>query len=161
MKILGIDPGLIQTGFGLINIKNNNEIKLIDYGVIRPLLDDVLANRLLTIFDDICEIIKIHHPHIFVIEDIFYGKNVKSAMRLGQARGAAMVAAASKEIPIYEYSARKVKQSITGNGNAHKQQVQFMVKARLQMDKLPEPIDASDALAVALCHQYQFRGKDL
>ena len=161
MKILGIDPGLIQTGFGLINIKNNNEIKLIDYGIIKPLLKDTLPKRLLTIFDDICEIIKIHKPQIFVIEDIFYGKNVKSAMRLGQARGAAMVAAASNEIPIYEYSARKVKQSMTGNGNAHKEQVQFMVKARLGMDIMPEPIDASDALAVALCHQSQFRNMDL
>ena len=161
MKILGIDPGLIQTGFGLINIKNNNEIKLIDYGIIKPLLKDTLPKRLLTIFYDICEIIKIHKPQIFVIEDIFYGKNVKSAMRLGQARGAAMVAAASNEIPIYEYSARKVKQSMTGNGNAHKEQVQFMVKARLGMDIMPEPIDASDALAVALCHQYQMRNMDL
>ena len=161
MKILGIDPGLIQTGFGLINIKNSNEIKLIDYGIIKPLLKDTLPKRLLTIFDDICEIIKIHKPQIFVIEDIFYGKNVKSAMRLGQARGAAMVAAASNEIPIYEYSARKVKQSMTGNGNAHKEQVQFMVKARLEMDIMPEPIDASDALAVALCHQYQMRNMDL
>ena len=78
-------------------------------------------------------------------------------MRLGQARGASMVAAASKKIPIYEYSARKVKQSITGNGNAHKHQVQFMVKAKLQMDYLPEPLDAADALAVALCHHHQFR----
>jgi len=161
LKILGIDPGLIQTGFGLINIKNNNEIKLIDYGIIKPLLKDTLPKRLLTIFYDICEIIKIHKPQIFVIEDIFYGKNVKSAMRLGQARGAAMVAAASNEIPIYEYSARKVKQSMTGNGNAHKEQVQFMVKARLGMDIMPEPIDASDALAVALCHQYQMRNMDL
>jgi len=161
LKILGIDPGLIQTGFGLINIKNNNEIKLIDYGVIKPLLKDTLSKRLLTIFNDICEIIKIHKPQIFVIEDIFYGKNVKSAMRLGQARGAAMVAAAFNEVPIYEYSARKVKQSITGNGNAHKEQVQFMVKARLGMDIMPEPIDASDALAVALCHQSQFKNMDL
>ena len=161
MKILGIDPGLIQTGFGLINIKNNNEIKLIDYGIIKPLLKDTLPKRLLTIFYDICEIIKIHKPQIFVIEDIFYGKNVKSAMRLGQARGAAMVAAASNEISIYEYSARKVKQSMTGNGNAHKEQVQFMVKARLGMDIMPEPLDASDALAVALCHQYQMRNMDL
>jgi crossover junction endodeoxyribonuclease RuvC len=161
LKILGIDPGLIQTGFGLINIKNDNEIKLIDYGIIKPLLKDTLPKRLLTIFYDICEIIKIHKPQIFVIEDIFYGKNVKSAMRLGQARGAAMVAAASNEIPIYEYSARKVKQSMTGNGNAHKEQVQFMVKARLGMDIMPEPIDASDALAVALCHQYQMRNMDL
>ena len=160
MKIIGIDPGLVQTGFGIINI-SNNQTTLIDYGIIKPKIKDTLANRLLTIFNDVCELISSYNPQIFVIEEVFYGKNVKSAMRLGQARGASMVAAASKNIPIYEYSARKVKQSITGNGNAHKTQVQFMVKAKLQMDHNPEPIDAADALAIALCHDHQFRTADL
>ena len=160
MKILGVDPGLIQTGFGIINVRDNETI-LLDYGIIKPSQKDNLSNRLLTIFEDVCNIIIDFNPHVFAIEDIFYGKNVKSAMRLGQARGASMVAAATKKIPIYEYSARKVKQSITGNGNAHKSQVQFMVKATLQMDHNPEPMDASDALAVALCHDHQFKRADL
>jgi len=160
LKILGVDPGLIQTGFGIINVRDNQST-LVDYGVIKPSSKDDLAKRLLTIFDDVCKVIKDFHPQVFAIEDIFYGKNVKSAMRLGQARGASMVAAASIQIPIYEYSARKVKQSLTGNGNAHKTQVQFMVKATLQMDHIPEPMDASDALAVALCHDHQFRMEDL
>ena len=160
MKILGVDPGLIQTGFGIISVRDNHRT-LIDYGIIKPSPKDTLANRLLVIFNDICKIIMDFSPEVFVIEDIFYGKNVKSAMRLGQARGASMVAAASKQIPIYEYSARKVKQSLTGNGNAHKTQVQFMVKAKLQMDHNPEPMDASDSLAVALCHDHQFRMADL
>ena len=157
---MGVDPGLIQTGFGIINVGDNESI-LIDYGIIKPSPKDNLANRLLTIFNDVCKIITDFKPQVFAIEDIFYGKNVKSAMRLGQARGASMVAAASKQIPIYEYSARKVKQSLTGNGNAHKNQVQFMVKAKLQMYHNPEPMDASDALAVALCHDNQFRIADL
>jgi len=157
---LGIDPGLIQTGFGLISVRDNQST-LIDYGIIKPAPKDNLAARLLTIFNDVCKIITDFSPQVFAIEDIFYGKNVKSAMRLGQARGASMVAAASKQIPIYEYSARKVKQSLTGNGNAHKDQVQFMVKATLKMDHIPEPMDASDALAVALCHDHQFRMADL
>ena len=160
MIILGVDPGLIQTGFGIISVRDDQST-LVDYGIIKPSSKDNLANRLLTIFSDICKIIKDFNPHIFAIEDIFYGKNVKSAMRLGQARGASMVAAASVQIPIYEYSARKVKQSLTGNGNAHKNQVQFMVKATLQMDHIPEPMDASDALAVALCHDHQFKLADL
>ena len=160
MKIIGIDPGLVQTGYGIINV-SNNQIGLIDYGIIKPPPKEPLANRLLTIFNDVSEIISNYNPQIFAIEDVFYGKNIKSAMRLGQARGASMVAAASKEIPIYEYSARKVKQSITGHGNAHKTQVQFMVKAKLQMDHNPEPIDAADALAIALCHDHQFRMADL
>ena len=160
MKIIGIDPGLVQTGYGIINV-SNNQISLIDYGIIKPPPKDPLANRLHTIFNDVCEIISNYNPQIFAIEEVFYGKNVKSAMRLGQARGASMVAAASKGIPIYEYSARKVKQSVTGNGNAHKTQVQFMVKAKLQMDYNPEPMDAADALAIALCHDHQFRMADL
>ena len=160
MKIIGIDPGLVHTGFGIINV-NNNQTTLIDYGVIKPTPKDTLATRLFTIFNDVCEIISNYNPQIFAIEEVFYGKNVKSAMRLGQARGASMVAAASKKIPIYEYSARKVKQSLTGNGNAHKSQVQFMVKAKLQMDHNPEPMDAADALAVALCHDHQFRMADI
>ena len=157
---MGVDPGLIQTGFGIISVRDNQKT-LIDYGIIKPSPKDNLSNRLLTIFNDVCKIITDFKPQVFAIEDIFYGKNVKSAMRLGQARGASMVAAASKQIPIYEYSARKVKQSLTGNGNAHKNQVQFMVKATLQMDHIPEPLDASDALAVALCHDHQFRMADL
>ena len=160
MKIIGIDPGLVQTGFGIINVRKN-QVSLLDYGIIKPTQKDTLARRLLTIFNDVCEIISKYNPHIFAIEEVFYGKNVKSAMRLGQARGASMVAAASKGISIYEYSARKVKQSITGNGNAHKTQVQFMVKAKLKMAHHPEPIDAADALAIALCHDHQFRIADL
>ena len=160
MKIIGIDPGLVQTGFGIINVRDN-QVSLIDYGIIKPSHKDTLANRLLTIFNDVCEIVSNCNPQVFAIEDVFYGKNVKSAMRLGQARGAAMVAAAIKGIPIYEYSARKVKQSVTGNGNAHKSQIQFMVKAKLQMDHNPEPMDAADALAIALCYDHQFRMADL
>ena len=157
---MGVDPGLIQTGFGIISVRDNKST-LIDYGIIKPSSKDNLANRLFTIFNDVCKIIIDFKPQVFAIEDIFYGKNIKSAMRLGQARGASMVAAASEQIPIYEYSARKVKQSLTGNGNADKNQVQFMVKTTLQMDHMPEPLDASDALAVALCHNHQFRMADL
>ena len=102
-----------------------------------------------------------HNPSVFSIEEIFYSNNIKSSLLLGHARGTAIAAASIQDIIIYEYSARKVKQSITGNGNAHKEQVQFMVKARLGMDVMPEPIDASDALAVALCHQSQFKNMDL
>ena len=160
MKIIGIDPGLVQTGYGIINV-SNNQTSLIDYGIIKPPQKDSLANRLLTIFNDVCEIISSYNPQILAIEEVFFGKNVKSAMRLGQARGASMVAAASKGIPIYEYSARKVKQSVTGNGNAHKTQVQFMVKVKLKMAHNPEPMDAADALAIALCHNHQFKMADL
>ena len=156
MKILGIDPGLVQTGYGIIDIIQH-EPQVLDYGVVKPKVDGGLASRLLTIFEDVSEIINTHKPSVFSIEDVFYGKNVKTALRLGQARGAAMVAAASLGLSIHEYSARKIKQAVTGNGNAHKDQVQFMVKATLKMDRLPKPNDASDALATAICPFQQFR----
>tara|TARA_B100000945_G_C20426702_1_gene620941 strand:- start:6028 stop:6510 length:483 start_codon:yes stop_codon:yes gene_type:complete len=160
MIILGIDPGLIQTGFGVIDINNDIPL-LVDYGVVKPIQKDPLALRLLTIYKDVVEIINKYHPIVCAIEDVFYGKNIKSTLLLGQARGAAMVAAGSRDISIFEYSARKVKQSITGNGNAHKEQVQFMVKAKLKLNSLPEPMDAADALAIALCHNHQFRIGDI
>ncbi len=160
MRILGIDPSLVQTGFGIISVMDNNP-ELVDYGIIRPDAKGKLSSRLLTIYQDVKQIIKDYRPTVFSIEDVFYGKNVKSALLLGQARGAALVAGATAEIPIYEYSPRKVKQALTGNGNAQKEQVQFMVKASLNMQELPEPIDASDALAIALCHFQQFRIADL
>ena len=160
MRILGIDPGLIQTGFGIIHV-DDKSISMLDYGIIKPNPKDTLSNRLLTIFEDVGQIISNYNPKIFAIEEVFYGKNIKSTLRLGQARGSAMVAAASKKMIIHEYSARKVKQAVTGNGNAHKAQVQFMVKAKLKMNHMPEPIDAADALAIALCHENQFRKEGL
>ena len=160
MKILGIDPGLVQTGFGVISVNGSN-FSLVDYGIIKPDTKVDLSHRLLTIHQDISSIIDDYFPNIIVIEDIFYGKNIKSALKLGQARGVAMVAAAARNLPIHEYSARKVKQAITGNGNATKEQLQFMVKAILNLDSLPSPIDASDALAIAICHCQQFRENNL
>ena len=102
-----------------------------------------------------------YKPNIMVIEEVFYGKNVKSALLLGHARGVPMVCASKYKIPVFEYSARKIKQSITGNGNAHKTQVKFMIMKELELKVFNAPIDASDALAIALCHLYQLNLKDL
>ena len=108
-----------------------------------------------------CEIINKYNPTIISIEEVFYGKNVKSTLLLGQARGAAMLAAASKNVSIFEYSARKIKQSVTGNGNATKDQVKFMIRSILNIKNLDIPTDASDALAIALCHHQQLRTNEL
>ena len=156
MKILGIDPGLRQTGYGLIAFKNDT-IKLVDYGVIKTDNKTSTPDRLLTIFNDMSTIIHKFNPHKFVIEDIFYSINVKTTIALGQARASAILAAASNNVSIAEYSTRKIKQALTGNGNSTKEQVQFMVKSILKIDFLPEPIDASDALATAICYSTQFR----
>ena len=160
MRILGIDPGLTKTGFGIINIKNE-KVNLIDYGIIKPKAQDKLEKRLLTIFNDISEIINSYHPTVICIEEVFYGKNFKSALLLGQARGAAMLSAASKNINIFEYSAKKIKQSVTGNGNAKKEQVRFMVTSILNIKNMDIPLDASDALAITLCHFQQFKVNEL
>jgi len=160
MRILGIDPGLTTTGFGIIEI-NNEVLSLIDFGIIKPKKTDKLERRLLTIFNDMSEIINKYNPTIVSIEEVFYGKNVKSALLLGQARGAAMLSAASSRVMIFEYSAKKIKQSVTGNGNASKDQVKFMVGSILNIKNLNISSDASDALAIALCHYQQFKIDEL
>ena len=154
MKVLGIDPGLGNTGYGVVSAVNNN-FELIDFGVIKTNSKDKLANRLQIIFNEISQLINDHKPTIFSIEEIFYSKNVKSSLLLGHARGVAMAAASVNNILVYEYAARKIKQSLTGNGNAHKDQVQFMVKNLLKMNEAPKSNDASDALGIALCYLLQ------
>ena len=160
MNILGIDPGLGTTGYGVI-MSVNNKVKLIDYGTIKTSTKDTLAQRLKIIFDNISNLIDIHKPSVFSIEEIFYSNNVKSSLLLGHARGVAMAAASIKNIMIYEYSAKKVKQSLTGNGNAHKDQVKFMVKNLLKLNVPPKSNDASDALAIGLCYTFQNKLEDL
>jgi len=160
MIIIGIDPGLVKTGYGIISIKNEKP-KLIDFGIISPDSSDTISNRLFTIFSDIEQLISTYSPSVFSIEDIFYSKNFKSAMLLGQARGAAVLVAAKYKLPIFEYSAKKVKQSITGNGNADKTQVQYMIMKILNIKTTSMPLDASDALGIALCHLNQLKVNEL
>lgn len=154
MNVLGIDPGLVNTGYGIISSINNN-FELIDYGVIKTNSKDKLSNRLKIIFNEVSQLIKQYNPKVLSIEEIFYSKNVKSSLLLGHARGVAMAAASVNEILVYEFAARKVKQSLTGNGNAHKNQVRFMVKNLLKMNEAPKSEDASDALGIALCYMFQ------
>ena len=160
MKVLGIDPGLGTTGFGLIS-STNDKFNLIDFGIIKTSPKDSLSNRLKIIFENISTLIDEYNPTVFSIEEIFYSNNVKSSLLLGHARGAAITAAATKNILIYEYSAKKVKQSLTGNGNAHKDQVKFMVKNLLKLKTPPKSNDSSDALAIALCYTLQSKINEL
>ena len=160
MIILGIDPGLRVTGFGILSTKND-KTEVIDYGVIEPNNKETLSKRLYSIYTDIEELIKVFSPNILAIEDIFYGRNVKSAFYLGQARGIAMMCAAKHNMPVFEYSAKKVKQAITGNGNADKTQLQYKIKQIFNLKHLPTPLDASDAIGIALCHINQIKLNDL
>lgn len=147
--ILGIDPGSRVTGYGLIN-SIGNKLEFVACGCVRT-ESASQPERLLTIFNGICQVIEEFSPQQSAIEEIFMGRNAASALKLGQARGSAMVACLHHELPVAEYSARKVKQAVVGSGGADKLQVQHMVKALLSIsDNIAE--DAADALAVAICH---------
>ena len=151
--ILGIDPGTTVMGFGLIKVVNKkmqflqlNELNLKKYD------DHYLKLKL--IFERTVELIDTHHPDEIAIEAPFYGKNVQSMLKLGRAQGVAMAAGLSREVPITEYSPKKIKMAITGNGNASKDQVAKMLQSLLQLKELPKNLDATDGLAAAVCHFY-------
>ncbi len=151
--ILGIDPGTVIMGFALIEATGNG-IKLIAMDILKPGNNKNAYEKLQMIHSKICEIINLHHPTSFAIEAPFFGKNVQSMLKLGRAEGVAIAAAMQCNIPVTEYSPKKVKQSITGNGNAGKQQVFKMLQRIVSIEEKPQYLDATDALAVALCHHY-------
>lgn len=152
--ILGIDPGTVIMGFGLIHIKGS-EMKLIALDVIKLDTDDDHTLRLQKIFAAVTTLVKDHKPDEFAIEAPFFGKNVQSMLKLGRAQGVAMAAALNFGIPIFEYSPKKIKLSITGNGNAAKEQVAAMLQQILKFTNSNKYLDATDALAVAVCHHFQ------
>jgi len=156
MRVIGVDPGIAVTGFGIID-KKDNTISAHSYGTIRPPKGVQLADRLGYLFDEITVLIDKYKPEILAVEDTFYHKNFKSAMVLGQARGMIILAGYRQNIQCVEFAPKKIKQSVVGNGNASKEQVQYMVKNILHLDKLPTPLDSSDALAIGLCYLNQNR----
>jgi len=154
--ILGLDPGTNIMGYGIISIKGSS-IHLLQYGVIHLSKYTGHELRLKKIFERVLGLVDEFHPDEVALEAPFFGKNVQSMLKLGRAQGVAMSAALAREIPIMEYAPRKVKQSVTGNGNASKEQVARMLMALLSIQELPKLLDATDALAVAVCHYYQKR----
>jgi len=151
--ILGMDPGTSVMGYGVI-LTSGNSIKLLQYGVIHLSKYSTHQLKLKKIFERIVSLIDDFGPDEVAIEAPFYGKNVQSMLKLGRAQGVAMSAALSREIPITEYAPKKVKQSVTGNGNASKEQVASMLQSLLKFTETPKFYDATDALAVALCHHF-------
>lgn len=151
MKILGIDPGTGIVGFGVIET-NGVKHNMLDAGVIRTPANQADEIRLKTIFDSISEIIDMHNPDFFVIEKLFFARNVTTAMSVSQARGVMLLAANIKGIPIVEYTPLQIKQALTGYGKADKHQIQEMVKIQLKLKTVPKPDDCADALAAALTH---------
>ena len=156
ISILGIDPGSRITGFGIISLEQR-KISYITSGCIR-LEKQALPQRLLEIFNSINTLIQEFQPTEFAIEKVFISKNVDSALKLGQARGSAIVAAAQNHLNIFEYSPNEVKQAIVGKGHADKSQIQYMIKILLNLPISPQS-DAADALAIALCHAHLLQSK--
>ena len=160
MLTLGIDPGVSMTGYGLVK-KGGEDLTLVEYGVITPGSESPPAQRLKVICDELEEVILRHRPTDVAVERLFFSRNARTALAVGEARGVALLAAAKHDLPVYEYTPLEVKESLVGYGRATKGQVQELVKIVLGLDSLPEPDDAADALAVAICHLYALQLFDL
>jgi crossover junction endodeoxyribonuclease RuvC len=160
MRVLGIDCGSRVTGYGVID-SDGADCVFVRCGAIRSKPSDPLSSRLKCIYNGIVEVIREIEPEAAAFESLFYATNVQSALKLGHARGVSMLAAAESNLPVFEYSPLEVKSAVTGYGRAEKPQVQQMVQALLKLNVPPEPYDASDALAVAICHVHTHRFKSL
>ncbi len=151
--ILGIDPGTTVLGYGLIHIQGT-KIEMLNFGVIQLNKLDNQPDKLKRIFDRIDELMEEYKPDEMAIEAPFFGKNVQSMLKLGRAQGVAIAASLRRNIPYEEYTPKRIKQSITGNGNASKEQVAAMLQTLLRFDELPKYLDATDGLAAAVCHHF-------
>ncbi len=158
MLILGIDPGSRNTGYGMVS-RQGSRILPVAFGVISPGGRRALPERLLQIHDGLTDVIAEEKPEVMAIEEAFYSKNVRSALRLGEARAIAILCAAEAGIPVAEYSPAVVKKAVVGSGRAHKSQVQVMVQRILGLAEPPASEDAADALAVAICHCNRMRAE--
>jgi len=151
MIIFGVDPGTILTGFGIVDSRGNN-ITHLKSGIIKTNPKNELSQKLKQIYQELNKEVVIYKPDVFCIETAFYGKNVQSAMKIGYVRGVAMLVASINDILCVEYSPREIKKAVVGNGAASKEQVQFMIKNLLNLDKDKIKFDETDALAVSVCH---------
>jgi crossover junction endodeoxyribonuclease RuvC len=158
--VLGIDPGTAITGYGLVH-EDDEGLALIRCGVITTPADQPLPQRLQTIYRGLAAIIGQHQPDQVAVEELFFSRNVRTALSVGQARGVVLLAAAEAGLPLHEYKPLEVKQAITGYGGADKRQIQEMVRLLLRLEQVPEPDDAADAVAVAVCHIHSARMRAL
>ncbi|MEJ2598789.1 MAG: crossover junction endodeoxyribonuclease RuvC [Anaerolineales bacterium] len=152
MMVIGIDPGTATTGYGLVQENENGSLKLIDYGVILTSPGIAMPERLSSLYERLKEILLLHHPESAAVEKLFFQRNVTTAISVGQARGVVLLALSQMKLDVAEYTPLEIKQAVVGYGGARKQQVQQMVRALLDMEEIPRPDDAADALAVAICH---------
>ncbi|MCX6339634.1 MAG: crossover junction endodeoxyribonuclease RuvC [Candidatus Aureabacteria bacterium] len=156
MRIIGVDPGTLVTGYGIIERKGSR-LSYVGGGCIHNRSGTPLPDRFLKIYRELKKVFESYTPDQMAVEGLFFCKNVKAALKLGEARGIAILVAAEKGVEVFEYAPRRVKQAVLGRGGAQKQQVQFMVKQILNMREEPRPADAADALALAVCHAHTTR----
>jgi len=156
MLVLGIDPGTAITGWGLVK-SDGDALTLVDYGTVRTSPDTALPQRLQTIHRELGEIFTSHQPSVVAVERLFFNKNARTAMAVGQARGVVLLAIADAGLALHEYTPLEVKQSVCGYGRASKEQIQKLVQLLLGLDFVPQPDDAADALAIAICHIHSSR----
>jgi crossover junction endodeoxyribonuclease RuvC len=155
MRVFGIDCGTEITGYGIVEWDanpRNPRLVWLGAGGIRQSKKETLPQRLALVYAELVTLIEIHKPDVVAVEEVFYSVNAKSALKLGQVRGVALLAAAMASIPVAGYAPLTIKSTVTGYGLAKKEQVQFMVKRLLELESVPEPADAADALAIAICH---------
>lgn len=150
--VLGIDPGTAITGYGVVARRGVGAVSLVECGVVRTSAGTPLAERIKEIYLEVERLLERHRPFAVSVEAVFQGKNVHSALTLGHARGAILLAAALRDVPIAEYAPREIKKAVVGTGSATKDQVAFMVKQQLRLKEVPTPADAADGVAAALCH---------
>jgi crossover junction endodeoxyribonuclease RuvC len=160
MIILGVDPGTIITGFGIIEL-SKNKITHHASGIIKLPAGQSLPEKLKTIYTELEKLIRKHNPDEFAIETAFYGKNIQSAMKIGYARGVSLLAAVNNNVPPTEYAPNEVKKAVVGKGAASKQQVAFMIKTLLNLKHIKMKSDESDALAIAICHAFRLKAPSL
>ena len=160
MLTLDIDPGTATTGYGLVQ-DNDGSLTVVEYGVILTPAETEMPLRLLEIYRQLSRIILLHRPESSAVEKLFFQKNVRTALSVGQARGVVLMALAEANLPVFEYTPLEVKQAVAGYGGADKNQVQQMVRALLSLNEIPQPDDAADALAIAICHLHSARWRSL
>jgi crossover junction endodeoxyribonuclease RuvC len=158
--VLGVDPGTAITGYGLV-WGEGDSLRLVDYGTITTPSDNPLPQRLQEIYCQLTALIQERQPAAAAVEKLFFSRNVRTALSVGQARGVVLLAMANAEITVHEYTPLEIKQAVVGYGRATKEQVQEMVKVLLGLDSVPQPDDAADAIAVAICHIHSARMKGL
>lgn len=152
MIVVGVDPGAATTGYGVVARAGDGALTLLECGVVRTESDSPLALRLMQIYEGLGDVLSRHGADAVAAEGVFYGRNARTTVILGHARGAVLLAATLRGVPVFEYSPAQVKNAVTGTGRATKEQVQFMVQRLLRLRTAPAPSDAADGVAVALCH---------